>query len=95
METESHDVTAAMLLWLPDGTKPTPEDFDEQRQDLNPTVFPSFGGAVEHAIAAFERGDSGDRLPWIKVGSEIFDPDHVKSARSTVNEVKGRSPYPP
>jgi hypothetical protein len=32
-----------------DGTIPTPEDFDEQRQDLNPTVFPSFGGAVEHA----------------------------------------------
>jgi hypothetical protein len=31
----------------------------------------------------------------VAVGSEIFDPDHVKSARSTVNEVKGRSPHPP
>jgi hypothetical protein len=95
MEKESHDVTAAILIWLPDGTIPTPEDFDEQRQDLNPTVFPSFGGAVEHAIAAFEQGESGGRFPWIKVGSEIFDPDHVKSARSTVKEVKGRSPHPP
>jgi hypothetical protein len=95
MEKESHDVTAAMLIWLPDGTKPTPEDFDEQRQDLNPTVFPSVGGAVEHATVTFERGESGGRLPWIKVGSKIFDPDHVRSARSTVNDVKGRSPYSP
>jgi hypothetical protein len=47
MESESHDVTVAMLVWLPDGTKPTREDFDEQRQDLNPAVFSSFGGAVE------------------------------------------------
>jgi hypothetical protein len=50
MEKESHDVTAASHM-ASDGTIPTPEDFDEQRQDLNPTVFPSFGGAVEHAIA--------------------------------------------
>ena len=68
-----------MLIWLPDGTKPTPEDFDEQRQDLNPTVFPSFGGAVEHAIAAFEQGESSGRLPWIKIGSEIFDFDHSRA----------------
>jgi hypothetical protein len=46
-------------------------------------------------IAAFEQGESGGRFPWIKVGSELFDPDHVESARSAVNEVKGRSPYPP
>jgi hypothetical protein len=52
MEKESHDVTAASHM-ASDGTIPTPEDFDEQRQDLNPTVFPSFGGAVERAIAAF------------------------------------------
>jgi hypothetical protein len=95
MEPESHDVTAAMLVWLPDGTKPRGADFDEQRQDLNPMAFSSFGGAVEHATATFERGGSGGRLPWIRVGSEIFDPDHVKNARSTVHDVKGRSPYSP
>jgi hypothetical protein len=95
MESKSHDVTAAMLVWLPNGAKPTPEDFDEQRQDLSPTVFPSVGGAVEHATVTFERGESNGRLPWIKVGSEIFDPDQVRSARSTVNVVKGRSPYSP
>ena len=95
MESESDDVTAAMLVWLPDRAKPTPEDFDQQRQDLNPTVFSSVGGAVEHATTTFERGESGGRLPWIKVGSEIFDPDHVQSARSTVNAVKRRSAYPP
>jgi hypothetical protein len=95
MESESHDVTAAMLVWLPEGAKPTPEDFDEERRDLDPTVSSSFGGAVEHATAALERGETGGRLPWIRVGSEIFDPDHVQSARSTVNEVKGRSPYSP
>ncbi len=95
MVSESHDVTVAMLVWLPDGTKPTREDFDEQRQDLNPAVFSSFGGAVEHATATFERGQSGGKLPWIKVGSEIHDPDHVQSARSTVNAVKRRSAYPP
>jgi hypothetical protein len=95
MESESHDVTATMLVWLPDGTKPAREDFDAQRQDLNPTVFSSFGGAVEHATTTFERGENGGRLPWIKVGSEIFDPDHVQSAKSTVNDVKGRSPHSP
>ena len=66
MQKESHDVTAAMLVWLPDGTKPTPEDFDEQRQDLDTTVFPSYGGAVEHAIAAFEQGESGGRFGNIR-----------------------------
>ena len=65
MEKESHDVTAASHM-ASDGTIPTPEDFDEQRQDLNPTVFPSFGGAVEHAIAAFEQGESGGRFGNIR-----------------------------
>jgi hypothetical protein len=50
METESHDVTAAMLLWLPDGRKPTPEDFDEQRQDLNPTAPRSKPKRIRSAI---------------------------------------------
>ena len=34
-------------------------------------------------------------LVWLKVGSEIFDPDHVQSARSTVNDIKGQSPHTP
>ena len=33
------------------------------------------------------------RLPWIKAGSTVFDPDQVRSARGTVNDLKGRSPY--
>jgi hypothetical protein len=95
MSPDIDDVTDAILVWSPNGTRPTPEDFDRQRQDLNPTVFPSFGVAVEHAIAAIERGGSGGRLPWIKVGSRIFDPAQVRSARNTVSDVKGRSPYTP
>ena len=95
MSPDIDDVTDAILVWFPNGTRPTPEDFDRQRQDLNPMVFPSFGVAVEHAIAAVERGGSGGRLPWIKVGSRIFDPAQVRSARNTVSDVKGRSPYTP
>jgi hypothetical protein len=95
MSPDIDDVTDAILVWLPNGTRPTLGDFDQQRQDLNPSVFPSFGVAVEHAIAAIERGESGGRLPWIKVGSRIFDPARVRSAKSTVNDVKGRSPYAP
>ena len=95
MSPDIDDVTDAILVWLPNGTRPTPEDFDQQRQDLNPTVFPSFGDAVEHAIAAIERGKSGGELPWIKVGLRIFDPAQVRSAWRTVNFVKGRSHYTP
>jgi hypothetical protein len=95
MPPDVHDVTAAILVWLPAGTRPTPEDFDQQRRDLCPTVLPSVGGAIEQAIATIERGKNGGRLPWIKVGSAILDPDQVRSAGSTVDDVKGRSPYAP
>ena len=39
MESESHDVTAATLVWLPDGSKLTREDSDEQRKDRTRRYF--------------------------------------------------------
>ena len=88
MRAQASDVTAAILIWLSVGTQPSSGDF---RRDPSAEVFPSFAQAVEHAVADSRR-PSG-RLPWIKVGSRVFDPDQVKSASSTVSDVKGRSPY--
>lgn len=88
MRAQASDVTAAILIGLSDGGRPRSGDFSG-----NPSaeVFPSFAQAVEHAMADGYR--HAGRLPWIKVGSRIFDPDQVRSARSTVSDVKGRSPY--
>jgi hypothetical protein len=60
MESESHDVTVAMLVWLPDGTKPTREDFDEQRQDLN---------SSEGKVAVSSLGSRWDRKYTIPIMS--------------------------
>jgi hypothetical protein len=88
MRVEPNDVTAALLIWLSDGTQPSSGDF---RRDASLEVFPSFAQAVEHAVAGSCRPEG--RLPWIKVGSRVFDPDQVMRAKSTVSDVKGRSPY--
>jgi hypothetical protein len=82
------DVTAALLIWLSGGDRPRSGDF---RANPSAEVFPSFAQAVEHAMADASR--HAGRLPWIKVGSRVFDPDQVRSARGTVNDLKGRSPY--
>ena len=88
MRAPTSDVTAALLIWVSDGARPRSGDF---RLNRSVEVFPSFAQAVEHAMADGHR--QAGRLPWIKVGSRVFDPDQVRSARGTVNDLKGRSPY--
>jgi hypothetical protein len=88
MRAPTSNVTAALLIWLSDGARPRSDDF---RVNCSVEVFPSFVQAVEHAMADGYR--QAGRLPWIKVGSRIFDPDQIRSARGTVNDLKGRSPY--
>ena len=88
MRAQPSDVTAALLIWLSDGARPSSGDF---RGDASVEVFPSFAQAVERAVADSYR--RAGRRPWIKVGSRVFDPDQVRSAKSTVNDLKGRSPY--
>jgi hypothetical protein len=88
MRAQASDVTAAILIWLSDGDRPRSGNF---RGNPSAEVFPSFAQAVEHAMADDYRHTG--RLPWIKVGSRILDPDQIRSARSTVSDVKGRSPY--
>ena len=87
MCAQAIDVTAAILIWLPDGIRPRSGDF---RRNDSAEVIPSFASAVERAIGDC-RSHSG-QLPWIKVGSRVFDPDQVRNARRTVVDVKGRSP---
>ena len=81
------DVTAALLIWLSDGDRPSSGDFRG-----NPRLRSSPHSASCRTRDGRRFGHAG-RLPWIKVGSRVFDPDQVRSARSTVNDVKGRSPY--
>jgi hypothetical protein len=88
MRAPTSDVTAALLIWVSDGARPRRGDFHVNR---SVEVFPSFAQAVEHAMADGHR--EAGRLPWIKVGSRVFDPDQVRSASSTVSDVKSRSPY--
>ena len=66
METESHDVTAAMLLWLPDGTKPTPEDFESSdkistRQYFRPSAVPLSTPSPHSSEAIVAIGSLGSR----------------------------------
>jgi hypothetical protein len=87
MGAQASDVTAAILIWLPDGARPTSGDL---RRNTSAAVIPSFAEAVERAV-----GDGyphSARLPWIKVGSRVFNPDQIRSARNTVIDVKGRNP---
>ena len=88
MRAQTSDVTAALLIWLSDGARPRNGDF---RANPSDEVFPSFAQAVAHAMADASR--HAGRLPWIKAGSRVFDPDQVRSARSTVKGLEGRSPY--
>jgi hypothetical protein len=90
MRAQTSDVTAALLIWLSDGTRPRSGDF---RVNPSVEVFPSFAQAVEHAMVDGYR--HAGQLPWIEVGSRVFDPDQVRSARSTVKGLEGRSPYTP
>jgi hypothetical protein len=62
MRAQTSDVTAALLIWLSDGTRPRSGDF---RVNPSVEVFPSFAQAVEHAMADGYR--HAGQLPWIKV----------------------------
>jgi hypothetical protein len=86
MRAQTSDVTAAILIWLPDGARPKSGDF---RRNPSAEVLSSFAEAVERAVG-HARPDSG-RLPWIKVGSKIFHPDQIPRARTTVIDVMGRN----
>lgn len=88
MRAQASDVTAAILIWLPVGARPKSGDF---RRSPSAEVLSSFAEAVERAVN--DGHPHSGRLPWIKVGSRIFNPDEVQSARSTVTDIKGRNPY--
>lgn len=87
-KAQASDVTAAILIWLPVGARPKSGDF---RRSPSAEVLSSFAEAVERAVN--DGHPHSGRLPWIKVGSRIFNPDEVQSARSTVTDIKGRNPY--
>jgi hypothetical protein len=89
MQARARDVTAAILVWLPDGARPRSGDF---RGNPSAEVFPSFADAVERAMVDGSRHAGG--LPWVKVGSRIFDPDQIRRSCGTVRDVKGRSRHP-
>ena len=82
------DVTAAILIWLPDGVRPKSADFGR-----NPSaeVVPSFAEAVEHAMASAPHRHG--QHPWIKVGSRVCDPKQTSGANRTLDDIAGRSPY--
>jgi hypothetical protein len=69
MRAQTRDVTAALRIWLSDGARPRSGDF---RANPSAEVFPSFAQAVEYAVA--DGYPHAGQLPWIKVGSKIFDP---------------------
>jgi hypothetical protein len=86
MPAQASDVTAAILIWLPHGTEPKRGDF---RRNDSAEVLPSLAEAVQRAVG--DCHPQPGHLPWIKVGSRVLDPDQIKSARSTVTDVRGRS----
>jgi hypothetical protein len=88
VRAQASDVTAAILIWLPDGSRPKSGDFSR-----NPSaeVASSFSEAVERAMASAHH-HQGQR-PWIKVGSKVCDPAQIKASCRTLNDVAGRSPY--
>jgi hypothetical protein len=98
MACGTQDVTAAMLVWLPDGQRALAEDFEKLRGGAcsppPPEVFRSFGAAVDQATSILEKGEHHEKRPWIRVGYEIFGPDQVSVASNTVRDIKGRSPQP-
>lgn len=88
MCAQASDVTAAILIWLPDGSRPRSGDF---RRNPSAEVASSFSEAVERAMASAHRHPG--QLPWIKVGSKVCDPAQIKASCQTLNDVAGRSPY--
>lgn len=88
MRAQVSDVTAAILIWLPDGARPKSGDF---RRDPSAEVAASFSEAVERAMASAPR-HQGQR-PWIKIGSKVCDPEQIRAARRTLDDMAGRSPY--
>jgi hypothetical protein len=85
MHAQASDVTAAILIWLPGGARLRSEDFCRSAG-----VFASFAEAVERALGDCPRHSGG--LPWIEVGSRVFNPEQVRSATGTAIDVRGRNP---
>ena len=88
MRAQATDVTAAILIWLPDGSRPKSGDF---RRNPSAEVAASFSEAVERAMSSADRHQG--QLPWIKIGSRVCDPDQIRASRRTLDDVAGRSPY--
>lgn len=90
MPSLSGEVTAAVLIWLPNGCEPTSSSF---RASAAAERLPSFGEAVQHALGKGASTHNG--RPWILARSRIFDPEQIERARVTIAEIRARSPFQP
>lgn len=69
---------AAILVWLPQGTDPNSDDFHPLEVLEPPSPNPEPWWELKDAIVyAVELENKHDKLPWIKVHSEILSPQQI------------------
>jgi hypothetical protein len=82
----------AVMIWLPSGETPTAEAFAFSLEKVRPPP-PSqepepwwkFEDAVMHAIVVMR---NHDKVPWIKVGDQIFGPSEITQAASGIRAMR-------
>ena len=86
---------AAILLWLPQGESPQVQPFDPSKVTSPPSANPEPWWLLHEAItyAMTVQGTHG-KLPWIKVGEEILDPDQIRKIFDTMGNLSGLSSRP-
>lgn len=74
---------SAVLVWLPEGVKPTDDDFDPRKILAPPVPNPEpwwyAGEAIQHAALTL---DTYSKVPWIKIGEILLDLKDIREIAS-------------
>jgi hypothetical protein len=85
-------MAAAILIWLPKGERPDVQTFGQTRVQPPPAANPEPWWLLHEAITYARTVDrTHDKLPWIKVGSEILSPEDIIRIHSDMGNLSNFS----